>query len=105
MSKFLNRVLRKPDSRLDITVLAYRHAFLRDEYSKKVFVWLMERCGMFKRIETEEQRVLHNWGIELLENMGLVQGLNYDKLVESMQMFTVPKEAIDTEVSEGGENG
>jgi hypothetical protein len=60
---------------------------------------------MFKRIETDEQRVLHNWGIELLENMGLIQGLNYDRLVESMQRFTIPNEAIDPTGSEGGENG
>lgn len=104
MSKLLNRLLRK-DSRLDITILAYRQTFLRDENTRRVFIWLLERCGIFKRVETEEQRVLHNWGIELMENMGLIQGLNYDRLVESMQRLTIPKEAIDSTESEGGANG
>jgi hypothetical protein len=60
---------------------------------------------MLKRIETDEQRVLHNWGIELLENMGLTQGLNYDRLVEAMQRFTIPDEAVDAEASEGVSDG
>lgn len=105
MNKLVSRLLRRQDSRLDITISTYRHTFLRDEYSKKCFVWLLERCGMFKRVETEEQRILHNWGIELLENMGLTQGLNYDRLVEAMQRFTIPQEAIDSEESEGVANG
>jgi hypothetical protein len=96
----LNRLLHR-DSRLDITILNYRQTFMANENAKRVFVWLLERCGMFKRIDTEEQRILHNWGIELMENMGLTQGLNYDQLVESLARFTIPKEAID----EGVENG
>jgi hypothetical protein len=96
---------RKPDARLDITILAYRQTFLRDENTRKVFVWLLERCGIFKRVVTDEQRVLHNWGIELMENMGLIQGLNYDRLVESLQRFTIPQEAVDPTGSEGGKNG
>lgn len=58
---------------------------------------------MFKRVDNDEQRILHNWGIELMENMGLIQGLNYDRLVESMQRLTIPKEALDS--AEGDENG
>lgn len=95
----------RPDARPKITVLAYRQTFLRDEYSRKVFVWLLERCGMFKRVATEEQRVLHNWGIELLENMGLIQGLNYDRIVDAMTKFPVPDEAVDSQESERVTNG
>jgi hypothetical protein len=103
--KWVNKLLRRPDSRLDITVLAYRQTFLANEYSRRVFVWLLERCGVFKRVETDEQRVLHNWGIELMENMGLAQGLNYDRLVESMLRFPIPKEALDSAEEEGVQNG
>jgi hypothetical protein len=46
-------------------------------------------------IETDEQRVLHNWGIELLENMGLTQGMNYGALVESLLKLGIPDEALD----------
>jgi hypothetical protein len=105
LKSLVNRLLRRPDSRPQITVLAYRQTFLRDEYSRKVFVWLLERCGTFKRVETDEQRVLHNWGIELLENMGLIQGLNYDRIVDAMTKFPVPTEAVDSEESERASNG
>ena len=100
MNKLLAKLRRQPDSRPAITILAYRQTFNRDEYSRKVFVWLLERCGIFKRVETEEQRILHNWGIELMENMGLTQGLNYDALVELALKFGIPKDAVDT-VQEG----
>jgi hypothetical protein len=50
-----------------------------------------------KRIENDEQRVLHNWGIELLENMGLTQGINYRALVDAALRLGIPKEAIDEE--------
>ena len=49
------------------------------------------------RVETEEQRVLHNWGMELLENMGLTQGMNYGALVESLLKLGIPDEALDEE--------
>jgi hypothetical protein len=48
-----------------------------------------------KRIDTEEQRVLHNWGIEMLDNMGMTQGPNYRKLVDAVLKFGIPEEAID----------
>ena len=60
-------------------------------------VWYLERCGLMRRIENEEQRVLHNWGIELLENMGITQGVNYRALVDAILRFGIPKEAIDEE--------
>jgi hypothetical protein len=31
--------------------------------------------------------------------------LNYDRLVESLQRFTIPQEAVDPTGSEGGKNG
>jgi hypothetical protein len=58
-------------------------------------IWLMERCGLFKRIDTEEQRVLHNWGIEMLENMGMTQGPNYRALVDAMLKLGIPEEAVE----------
>lgn len=50
-----------------------------------------------KRIDTEEQRVLHNWGIEMLENMGMTQGPNYRLLVDAILKLGIPEEAIDGE--------
>ena len=61
-----------------------------------MLIWLIERCGLMKRIETEEQRVLHNWGIEMLENMGMTQGPNYRLLVDAMLKLGIPEEAVDT---------
>jgi hypothetical protein len=104
LHRLLDKLRRPPakDSRLDITIAAYRQTFRRDEVSKRVYLWLLERCGIFKRIDTEEQRVLHNWGIELMENMGLTQGLNFDALVDAMLRFGIPKEAVDSDESQEG---
>ena len=105
MSKLVNKLLRRKDSRLDVTVHAYRHTFTRDEYTRQVFLWLFERCGILRRIDTEDQRVLHNWGVELLENMGLTQGMNYNQFVELLLKFGIPDEAIDARASEGVRDG
>lgn len=67
------------------------------EAGRVALIWYLERCGLMKRIETEEQRVLHNWGIELLENMGITQGINYRMLVDAILKFGIPNEAIDEE--------
>ena len=64
---------------------------------RAVFGWLIERCGLFVRIDTEEQRILHNWGIELMENMGLTQGMNYAGIVDALLKLGIPDEAIDEE--------
>jgi len=71
--KALDRLLRRPDARVKETVQIYRNVF-GTGHGRVVFGWLLERCGLFMRVETEEQRVLHNWGMELLENMGLRRG-------------------------------
>lgn len=94
-----------PDVRLRETVVAYRATFGKDDLGRQVLTWLLDRCGMFRRIETEEQRVLHNWGIELLENMGTVQGLNYRGLVDALLKFQIPDEALDAVTRPEGEGG
>ena len=43
------------------------------------------------RIETEEQRMIHNYMVTLLENMGITQGLNFDALIDSMLALTIPE--------------
>jgi hypothetical protein len=97
--RLLDKVLRR-NSRLPETVLTYRAALggspgLQGEAGRQVFFWLIERCGIFRRIENEEQRVLHNWGIELLENMGLTQGINYKGVVDALLKLGIPDEAFD----------
>lgn len=100
----LKDLLRKPSpvNRTADTVQIYRSVFgksagIQGDMGRQVLTWLIERCGMFQRIENEEQRILHNWGIELLENMGLIQGLNYRALVDAILQFGIPDEAIDRE--------
>jgi len=98
--KALDRLLNRENARLKETIQVYRTVFgtapgTQGEVGRVVFGWLLERCGMFMRIETEEQRVLHNWGIELLDNMGLTQGMNYKALVESILKLGIPDEALD----------
>jgi len=48
-----------------------------------------------KRVDTDEQRVLHNWGIEMLENMGMIQGPNYRALIDAMLKLGIPEEAVE----------
>lgn len=95
--KVLEKLLRKAPFLKPETIFNYRNVFGRDEGGKLVMIWFLERCGLMRRIENEEQRVLHNWGIELLENMGLTQGINYRALVDAVLRFGIPKEAIDQE--------
>jgi hypothetical protein len=98
---FLRASGRLPENaRIKETIQAYRTVFgtapgIQGEMGRVVFGWLLERCGLFMRIETDEQRTLHNWGIELLENMGLTQGMNYKALVESILQLGIPDEALD----------
>lgn len=95
--KVLERLLHKAPSLKPETIANYRNVFQRDEAGKLVMIWFLERCGLMRRIENEEQRVLHNWGIEMLENMGITQGFNYRALVDAVLRFAIPKEAIDQE--------
>jgi hypothetical protein len=75
-------------------VLVYRAAFDRSEAGKAVLADLLESTGILRKIETEEQRVHHNWGVWLLENMAATQGMNYTELVEAILRLTIPDEAI-----------
>ena len=98
--RVLDRLLNRENARLKETIQVYRTVFgtapgTQGEVGRVVFGWLLERCGLFVRIETEEQRVLHNWGIELLENMGLTQGINYGGIVDALLKLGIPDEAID----------
>jgi len=60
----------------------------------------LEGAGFLKVIETEEQKQIHNYGVRLLENMGMTQGVNYRRLVDMLLSLTIPEESID-----GGTNG
>lgn len=97
---FLRRWVAPEAKRTEYTVALYRQAFGTPQ-GRIVLGWLLERCGFGRRVENEEQRVLHNWGIDLLENMGLTQGPNYKALVDSLLLQGVPEEAIDR----GEDNG
>lgn len=92
--RWVSRQRELRQSRLRETVLTYRAAF-DTKAGRQVLAWLVERCGFLKPIESEEQRVLHNWGITLMENMGIVQGVNYERLVDAILNMTIPDEAID----------
>ena len=92
--RWVSRRQQLSESRLRETVLTYRAAF-GTQAGRQVLGWLVERCGFLKPIETEEQRLLHNWGIALLENMGSLQEFNYERLVDAILSLTIPDEAID----------
>ena len=83
------------DSRTKDTILWYRHTYEKDQQSRWAFARLLESGGLFKRIETEEQKAAHNYIVMLLENMGFTQGVNYDRLAELFFTLTIPDEAID----------
>ena len=101
--RVLDRLLNREDLRLKETIQTYRNVF-GTGHGRVVFGWLIERTGLFRHIETDEQRVLHNWGIELLENMGLTQGMNYKGVVDALLRLGIPDEAFDDE-SKGVGNG
>jgi hypothetical protein len=83
------------DSRTKETILWYRHTYEKDQKSRWAFARLLESGGLFKTIETEQQRAAHNQIVYLLENMGMTQGVNYDRLAELLLALTIPDEAID----------
>lgn len=76
------------------TVLTYRAVFERSDEGKRVLADLLESTGILRRVETEEQRIQHNWGIWLLENMGAVQGINYEELAGCIMRLSIPDEAL-----------
>ena len=55
------------------SVLFTRDAFQRNPDG---YVWLLDDCGLLKRIENDDQRAIHNWGVNLLENAGAGMPLN-----------------------------
>jgi hypothetical protein len=96
LKRWLNRdsQLRR-DSRTKETILWYRHTYEKDQQSKWAFARLLESGGIFRPIENEQQRAAHNQIVYLLENMGMVQGVNYDRLAELLLTLTIPEEAVD----------
>lgn len=84
------------DSRPRDTILWYRAAYSKDVQSRWAFARLLESGGLFKRIETDEQKAAHNYIVMLLENMGSTQGSNYDKLADFiLTSLPIPPEAIE----------
>lgn len=65
-----DRKPQKDDAQHKATLL-YRNVFIENANGREVLNMLLRTCGLFKKIETEEQRVLHNWGVYLLYNLGL----------------------------------
>ena len=82
-------------------IVAYRQVFDFSPAGKAVLGHLLGSYGLFQRIESDEQRARHNMGVELLEHLGAVQGLNYERLVESILKLTIPEEAISDEPPNG----
>lgn len=96
--RLLNRLrdnLLRRDSRPRETVLAYRKVYSDPQYGLWAFARLLESGGIFKRIETDEQRITHNVVVTMLENMGIPQGLNYDELAKLVFKLSIPPESID----------
>ncbi len=83
------------DSRTRETVLYYRKVYLDSPEGRWALARFFESCGLLRRIENDEQRVMHNQAVYLLENMGLTQGANYDRLCQLLGALTIPDEALD----------
>jgi len=94
LSKIRASLLRR-DSRPRETILAYRKVYSDPQFGLWAFARLLESGGLFKRIDTEEQRAAHNVVVTMLENMGIPQGLNYDELARLVFNLTIPPEAVD----------
>ena len=93
--RLVSKLFRR-NSRVKETILAYRHTFNADETARWTLARLLEGSGLLRCIENEEQRVLHNNAVYLLENMGMTQGENYDRLVEMLFTLSIPPEAVDS---------
>jgi len=76
-------------------LVAYRNTFERTAEGKLVLAHLLRSYGLFNRVENDAQRERHNMGVEMLEHLGVVQGLNYDALVDAILRLTIPEEAIE----------
>ena len=51
----------------------YQETFLRDERTRDVFEDLLTDLKLYETIDSEEERILYNFGIRLLAKMGLVR--------------------------------
>ena len=85
------------DKRQKLLIQNYRATFDRTPAGRATLSHLLGSYGLLNRIETDAQRERHNMGVELLEHLGVVQGANWDKLVEAMLELTIPDEAIEPE--------
>ena len=82
-------------------LITARNAFDRTPDGRALLKYLLQSYGLLSRIESDEQRIRHNVGVELLEHLGVVQGMNWDRLVDDMLRLTIPKEAIEPESNVG----
>ena len=74
-----------------LTAALYRAPFTRDDNGKMVLVWLLKSSGFLQEIKNEEQRMLHNWGIALLQNMGILgTEENYKRIVDMLLGLPLP---------------
>jgi hypothetical protein len=69
--------------------LMYRNVFLESPNGRLVLNSMLQSCGLLRVVENEEQRILHNWGVYLLSNLGLdiatVKGVvDYNDLIDSL---------------------
>lgn len=74
----------------------YRNVLLDNPNGRLVLNMLLRSCGLLKLVENEEQRVLHNWGVYLLYNLGLdhaeEKGLvDYTNLIDALAKIQVSK--------------
>jgi len=88
---------RRREQRPRPLLLSYRNTFDRSADGKLVLKHLLGTYGLLSHVETEEQRIRHNVGVELLEHLGVVQGLNWDAFVDALLRLTIPNEAIEQE--------
>ena len=74
--------------------LMYRNVFLENPNGRLVLNSLLQSCGLLRVIENDEQRILHNWGVYLLANLGLdtttVKGVvDYNNVIDALASMKV----------------
>ena len=83
------------------SVAMFRQYLRRDPSAKWQFIRFLEHGGFLKRIDSSSESIMrehvamHNWVITELENLGIVQGGNLEKIVDFLLTLEIPPEAID----------
>jgi len=67
-----------------------RDVFLRSQYGLEVFDYLLTKLHLYDTIVDEPTRVLHNFALELLATMGIVNDKNRMSILKTWLNLPMP---------------